>query len=73
MFKFYKGFSTRNYAKTGKGFELYNVELIEEDLLNEIYTLRGERIMMPSFGTRVPLMVMEPNDTQTLDILKADI
>jgi phage baseplate assembly protein W len=73
MIKFYKGFSTRNYAKTGKGFAIYNVELIEEDLLNELLTIKGERIKMPQFGTRIPLMVMELNDQESLDILKEDV
>jgi len=73
MYKFYKGFSTRNYAKTGKGFDLYNVELIEEDLMNELFTIKGERIKMPNFGTRIPLMIMEPNDQESIDILKEDV
>jgi phage baseplate assembly protein W len=73
MQKFYKGFSTRNYAKTGKGFALYNVELIEEDLMNELFTIRGERLKMPAFGTRIPLMVMELNDQESQDILREDV
>lgn len=73
MQKFYKGFSTRNYAKTGQGFALYNVQLIEEDLMNELFTIRGERLKMPTFGTRIPLMVMELNDEESMGILKEDV
>ena len=73
MNTFYKGFCTRDYAKTGKLFDRYNVELVEEDLLNELFTIKGERIKMPEFGTRIPLMLMEPNDQESIEILKTDV
>lgn len=73
VYKFYRGFSTKAYEATGKGFTLYNVELIEEDLFNELFTIKGERLEMPDFGTRIPLLMFEPNDTATADILKEDV
>lgn len=73
VYKFYRGFSTKAYEASGKGFVLYNVELIEEDLFNELFTLKGERLEMPDFGTRIPLLMFEPNDTATADILKEDV
>lgn len=73
VYKFYRGFSTKAYESAGKGFVLYNVELIEEDLFNELFTLKGERLEMPEFGTRIPLLIFEPNDTMTADILKEDV
>lgn len=72
-YKYYKGFSTRDYAKKGRGFDRYNVELIEDDLMNEIFTVLGDRVKMPKFGTRIPLMVMELNDQDSLDVLKEDV
>jgi phage baseplate assembly protein W len=72
-YKYYKGFSTRNYAKKGGTFDLFNVELIEDDLMNELFTIRGDRVKMPTFGTRIPLMVMELNDQESQDILKEDV
>lgn len=72
-YKFYRGFSTKAYEKTGKGFALFNVELIEQDLFNELFTIKGERLEMPDFGTRIPLLQFEPNDTQSADILKEDV
>ena len=71
--KFYKGFSTRNYHDSGGDFELYNVALVEEDLLNHIFTVKGERVMMPEFGTRIPMMVFEPNDAQSQAIIEEDL
>jgi len=71
--KFYKGFSTRGYEELGKPFDIYNVECVEEDLLNEIFTLRGERLYMPTFGTRIPLLVFEINDAETERIIREDL
>lgn len=71
--KFYKGFRTRNYEEKGGEFAIYNVECVEEDLLNEIFTVRGERLYMPTYGTRIPLMVFEMLDAETMDIVREDI
>lgn len=73
VYKFYRGFSTQAYEASGRGFVLYNVELIEQDLFNELFTIKGERLEMPTFGTRIPLLVFEPNDTQSADVLKEDV
>lgn len=72
-YKFYRGFSTKAYEETGKGFVLYNVDLIEEDLMNELMTIKGERLELPNFGTRIPLLIFEPNDVETALILKEDV
>lgn len=71
--KFYKGFVTRNYEETGNGFDIYNVDCVSEDLLNEIFTVKGERLMMPDYGTRIPLLVFELNDVYTHDIIREDL
>ena len=73
IISFYKGFSTRNYEETGNTFELYNVSCIQEDLLNEIFTIRGERLYMPTYGTRIPILIFEQNDAQTMDVIREDI
>jgi len=71
--KFYRGFSTRNYESSGGHFDIYNEKCVEEDLLNEIFTVRGDRLYMPSFGTRIPLLTFEPNDAETMDVIRQDI
>jgi len=70
---FYKGFTTRNYAERGGTFAIYNVECIQQDLLNEIFTVRGERLHMPRYGTSIPLMVFELDDPQTQAIILDDL
>ena len=71
--KFYKGFSTKNYEEHGGTFEIYDVNCIQEDLLNEIFTERGSRLYMPAFGTRIPILVFEQNDVFTVDIIRQDL
>jgi phage baseplate assembly protein W len=71
--KYYRGFSTRNYHDTGNEFEIYNINCVVEDLLNHIFTIKGERVMMPEFGTRIPLMVFEPNDEESQQIIEEDL
>lgn len=68
----YKGFSSYEYQKT-KSFTLTDIEIVKMDLLNHIYTRRGERVMMPTFGTRIPDLAFEPLDPLTLDILREDL
>lgn len=69
---YYKGISFKPYEKN-KRFSLINVEIVKQDLLNHIFTRRGERVMMPRFGTRIPDMLMEPLDVQTLAIIEIDL
>jgi phage baseplate assembly protein W len=70
--KLYKGFSTYNYEVNGT-HAIYDVDCVKVDLLNHIYTRRGSRPMMPTFGTRIPDMIMEQLDVETIDILESDI
>ncbi len=71
--KFYHGFTTRNYENNGGSFDIYDVACIEEDLMNEIFTERGTRLYMPTYGTRIPILVFEPNDAETMDVIRQDI
>ena len=71
--KYYIGFNTKNYEEQGGSFDAYNVACVEQDLLNAIFTARGERLMMPNYGTRIPLMAFEPGDQQSIDIITMDL
>lgn len=68
----YKGFSTANWLET-KSFQVADIEAIKHDLSNHIFTRLGERVMQPGFGTRIPDMAFEPNDEETIKILKDDV
>jgi phage baseplate assembly protein W len=70
----YRGFSTANHlAVPSAGFSVSDVQLINQDLLNHINTALGERVMMPNFGTRIPLLAFEPLDEITLGIVEEDL
>lgn len=68
----YRGFSTASYL-TNKTFSLTNQELVKQDLLNHIYTIPGERVHLPDFGTRIPLLVFEQLDQHTIGIIEEDL
>ncbi len=52
---------------------LTNIDLVKQDLLNQIWTIKGERVMMPNFGTRIPVLAFEPNDAKTVAIVEEDL
>lgn len=68
----YHGFSSKNWL-TNEQFGIANMETVKADLYNHIFTARGDRLMMPEFGTRIPLMAFEPNDENTRAIIYDDI
>lgn len=70
----YRGFSTQKSWETrGRTFSTSDVETVKADLLNHIYTIKGERVMQPKFGTRIPLMAFEPLDPTSLKIIEDDL
>lgn len=68
----YRGFSSFEYERN-KTFRLNDIELVKMDLLNHIFTRRGERVMMHNFGSIIPDIVFEPLDEQTLDAMENDL
>jgi len=77
MTAIYKGFSTNSNSNA---FTLEGIELVKQDLLNHIHTQKGERVMMPAFGTNIQSYIMEPNDSivvkkieeELKDVINAD-
>jgi phage baseplate assembly protein W len=41
--------------------------------MNHIFTEKGERVMMPGFGTRIPLLTFEPCDEKTKAVVTQDL
>ena len=72
MINLYKGYSSFEYERN-KSFKLTDVELVKMDLLNHIFTRKGERVMMPTFGTSIPDLLFEPIDEQLLDQLYEEL
>lgn len=68
---FYKGPSFKVYEKD-KQILLKDVELVKQDLLNNIFTERGERVMMPNYGTSIQRLLFRPLDQDTLALLEIE-
>lgn len=68
----YIGYSSYEFQKN-KSFTLTDVQLVELDLLNQIYTRRGSRVMMPTFGTLIPELVFEPLDEETISTIESEL
>ena len=58
MANIFKGFSTID--KDHKNNTVYDIELVKRDILNHFHTRKGERVMMPDFGSIVCDMLFEP-------------
>jgi phage baseplate assembly protein W len=71
---YYKGFSSDQWLTDAqKSFATANIQTVKNDLYNHIFTEKGERVMMPNFGTRIPSLVFEQNDAATLQIVREDL
>ena len=70
---YYRGFSSKQASLPGGSFTTTNLDCVNNDLMNHIYTEYYERPHMPSFGTRIPSLVFEPNDLQVRNIIKEDL
>ena len=68
----YRGYSSYEY-QNNKTFSVTDIELVKLDLLNHIFTRKGDRVMMPNFGTRIPDLAFEPMDGITLGMLEEDL
>lgn len=68
----YKGFSTANWLRT-RNLIISDIEVVKEDLRNHIFTRFEERVYQPEFGTRIPDLAFDPNDQDTLNIIREDL
>lgn len=56
--KAYRGISTVNPNK--KGFNIYDIALIKQDLINHFHIKKGEKLNNPEFGTILWDVLFEP-------------
>lgn len=66
----YKGFSTVNNRSSTK---LYDFELIKQDILNQLYVRKGERVMSPNFGTIIWDILFDPLTEDTKNLISEDL
>lgn len=70
MAKFY-GYSS--VGKRSGSTSLFDKELARRDLLNHFYTKRGERVMLPEFGSIIWELLFEPLDDYTKTLAREDV
>jgi phage baseplate assembly protein W len=68
----YRGYSSFEFQKN-KSFKLRDLELVKMDLLNHLFTRRGERVMMPRFGTEIPDLLFEPLTTELVELCREEV
>jgi phage baseplate assembly protein W len=69
--QFYKGFSSVN--ETTAETQLYDFDLIKQDIINHFKTKKGERLMNPEFGSIIWDLLMEPLTDSVRTALKDDV
>tara|TARA_B100000768_G_scaffold172266_1_gene180341 strand:+ start:41 stop:397 length:357 start_codon:yes stop_codon:yes gene_type:complete len=67
----FAGFSTKNINAINH--ELTDKNLVIEDLMNHIMTHKGERVMLPNYGSIIHLMKFEPLTEETKQLIKEDL
>ena len=67
----YRGFSTVN-TNSIKG-SLYDLALIKQDLINQFYIRKGEKLENPEFGTIIWDMLFEPMTEQIKSLIANDV
>jgi phage baseplate assembly protein W len=65
----YKGFSTVAGVKSN---QLYDMDIIKQDLINHFYTRKGERVMNPNFGSIIWDLLYDPLDESTKEDILED-
>ena len=67
----FTGFSTKNANAVNS--VLTGKDLIIEDLMNNIMTRKGERVMMPTYGSIIHELIFEPLTDPVKDLIREDI
>ena len=67
----FTGFSTKN--TNAINHELTDKDLVIEDLMNHIMTRKGERVMLPTYGSIIHDMLFEPLTEETTELIEEDL
>lgn len=70
--KLFIGFSTQE-MEGKRGWSVTDIQLIKRDLLNHFYTRKGERVMLPTFGTIIWDLLFEPFTDSVKGAIEADV
>lgn len=66
----YKGYSS--VAKSGIDTSVFDLELVQQDILNQFNTRRGERVGRPYYGSIIWDLLFDPGDPRTESLVIQD-
>lgn len=69
----FRGWSTANVTPSNTNISLYDEELAKQDLLNELMTRKGERVMLPNYGCEIWDMIFENLTSSLISDIKTNI
>ena len=64
------GFTTD--GKTKPPFSIVDLDLVKQDILNQLKTSKGERVMRPNYGSIIKESIMNPLDPLTVQDIEDD-
>ena len=67
----FTGFSTKN--TNAINHQLSDKDLVIEDLMNHIMTRKGERVMLPTYGSIIHDLIFEPLTEETTELIEEDL
>lgn len=67
---YFVGFNTVD--QPNPPYSLTNIDLVKRDINNEFATPMGSRVMLPNFGSRIPLYLFDPFDEYTKNLIIED-
>ena len=66
----YKGFSS---LESKRGFKLYDIDLVKQDIINHFYIRKGEKLENPEFGTIIWDMLFENFTDEVKRLISEDV
>jgi phage baseplate assembly protein W len=67
----YRGYSSVNASEKSKN--LFDLELIKQDLINHFHIKKGEKLMNPTFGTIIWDLLFEPLTPLVKELIVKDV
>jgi phage baseplate assembly protein W len=67
----YRGFSS--ISEDTRGYTLYDLSLIKQDIINHFHVRQGERLMNPEFGTIIWDVIFEPLTEDLKRLIKKNV
>lgn len=68
----YYGWSTQNVTPSSSNTNLYDIDLVKQDILNEFMTKQGDRVMLPTFGSIIWDLLFDGMSEANMDLIADD-